>query len=111
MKNKTLVFTATYNEVENIAKFNIEGNIIELVHIPGFNSYQCIIRGNSIDTDLLKTFILMKIQTLPVLTFRVSAKQNLQPPLINLRHKRILSFHCRAILLFSRPNAKKSVKD
>lgn len=57
MKYFPAVTDYQYNQVENIATFNIDGNIIELVHIPGVNSYQCIIRGNSIDTDLLKNFI------------------------------------------------------
>ena len=46
-----------YNKVENITRFNIDENNIELIYIPSINSYQCIIRGNSIDTKLLDNYI------------------------------------------------------
>jgi len=45
-----------YNEIENIKIFNIEDNIIELIHIPSIDSYQCIIKGNSITSEFLNIY-------------------------------------------------------
>lgn len=47
-----------YNESEQIKRFNIDNNIIDLIYIPKLESYQCIIKGDSINKKFLDLYFL-----------------------------------------------------